>query len=174
MSLAHRRVRALGLVGLAVTLIKAGLVTIAVAWVGAKPSATGDVRSDRPPGRPEVYFAFPEPGLVLQSVLLIVVGLFIALIAWAIQRRRQVVDAFDDRGDALTDADAHRREAVAPAAPLELVGDIVMSRAPLIPSGWPRDRPAVRVDLVGVEAQLAMQAIPCWANASFSSIRSRS
>jgi VIT1/CCC1 family predicted Fe2+/Mn2+ transporter len=84
--LAHRRVRALGLVGLAVTL--AGLVTLVVAWVGGE--AIGTATSD-PTVRQvatEVYSAFLSL-LVLQSVLLIVVGLLIALIAWAIQRRRQ-------------------------------------------------------------------------------------
>ncbi len=84
--LAHHRVRALGLVGIAVTL--AGLVTLAVAWAGGE--AIGDASSDVTVRQvaTEVYGAFVSL-LVVQSALLILVGLLIAVMAWAIGRRRQ-------------------------------------------------------------------------------------
>lgn len=86
LGLAHRRVRALGFVGIAVTL--AGIVTLAAAWVGGE--AVSGVASD-PTVRTiasEVYAAFLSL-LVFQSALLIAVGLLIALIAWLMARRRQ-------------------------------------------------------------------------------------
>ena len=84
--LAHRRVRALGLVGIAVTF--GGLVTLAVAWAGGE--AIGDASSDVTVRlvATEVYAAFVRL-LIIQSALLILVGLLIAVIALAIGRRRQ-------------------------------------------------------------------------------------
>ena len=84
--LAHRRVRALGLVGLAVTL--AGAITLAIAWAGGEAIETAASDTTVRQVVSEVYSAFLGL-LVVQSVLLIVVGLLIALAAWAIQRRRQ-------------------------------------------------------------------------------------
>jgi len=84
--LAHRRVRALGLVGIAVTL--AGAVTLAVAWLGGEAIGTASADPTVRRVTSEVYAAFLSL-LVLQSVLLIVTGLFIALAAWLILRRRQ-------------------------------------------------------------------------------------
>ena len=86
LGLAHRRVRALGLIGIALTL--AGAVTLAVAWAGGE--AIGNASSDTTVRQvtSEVYDAFLGL-LVVQSLLLILAGLLIALIAWAIRRGRQ-------------------------------------------------------------------------------------
>ena len=84
--LAHRRVRALGIVGIALTL--AGAVTLAVAWLGGEAITSASADPTVRQVTSEVYAAFLSL-LVLQSVLLIVAGLFIALAAWLILRQRQ-------------------------------------------------------------------------------------
>jgi hypothetical protein len=84
--LAHRRVRALGIIGLAVTL--AGMVTLAVAWLGGEAITSASADPTVREVTSEVYAAFLGL-LVVQSVLLIVSGLFIALAAWLLLRRRQ-------------------------------------------------------------------------------------
>ena len=86
LGLAHRRVRALGLIGITLTL--AGAVTLVVAWAGGE--AIGGASSDSTVRQvtSEVYDAFLGL-LVVQSLLLILAGLLIALVAWAIRRGRQ-------------------------------------------------------------------------------------
>ena len=84
--LAHRRVRALGIVGLAVTL--AGVITLAIAWAGGRAIETATSDATVRQVVSEVYGAFLSL-LVVQSVLLIVVGMLIAVVAWMVQRRRQ-------------------------------------------------------------------------------------
>lgn len=84
--LAHRRTRALGIVGVAIMV--AGLVSTAVAWFG------GDVVSGVPEDPTvgtivgDVYDAFI--GLLLgQSLLLIGAGAALAVVAWIAQRRQR-------------------------------------------------------------------------------------
>lgn len=85
LGLAHRRVRALGLVGVAVMV--AGAVTLVAAWVGG--AAVGNA-STNPTVRQmstEVYSAFTGL-LVWQSAILVVGGLVLAVIASVALRRR--------------------------------------------------------------------------------------
>jgi hypothetical protein len=90
LGLAHRRVRALGLVGIAVML--AGAVTLAAAWLGGE--AIGQASADITVRQitTEVYTAFITL-LVWQAVALIVGGLVLALIAWLLVRRRRAARA---------------------------------------------------------------------------------
>ncbi len=83
--LAHRRVRALGLVGIAVTV--AGVVTLAAAWLGGATvgSASSDITVRQV--TTEVYSAFTTL-LVWQSAILIAGGLVLAIVAWILLRRR--------------------------------------------------------------------------------------
>lgn len=86
LGLAHRRVRALGLVGVAVMV--AGAVTLVAAWVGG--AAVGNASTD-PTVRQmstEVYSSFTGL-LVWQSVILMLGGLLLAVIAWVLVRRRR-------------------------------------------------------------------------------------
>jgi hypothetical protein len=90
LGLAHRRVRALGLVGIAITV--AGVVTLAAAWLGG--AAVGSASTD-PTVRQmstEVYSAFTKL-LVWQSAVLIVGGLVLAVVAWVTLRRRRGASA---------------------------------------------------------------------------------
>jgi len=86
LGLAHRRVRALGLVGIAVT--AAGAVTLVAAWVGG--AAVGGASSDITVREvtTEVYAAFVSV-LARQAALLIVGGLVVAVVAWAVLRSRR-------------------------------------------------------------------------------------
>jgi len=84
--LAHRRIRALGIVGIAVTL--AGVVTLVVAWLGGQAITGASADPTVRQVATDVYTAFLSL-LVVQSLLLIVGGLIIALAAWIILRRRQ-------------------------------------------------------------------------------------
>src|SRR6476469_1713719 len=69
--------------------------------------------------------------------------------------RVSAVDAFDHRGDPLADADAHRREAVAAAGALQLMAQHRDQPGAAHPERVAeRDRAAVHVDLVGVQAEL--------------------
>ena len=90
LGLAHRRVRALGLVGIAVTV--AGAVTLVAAWVGGE--AVGQASTDITVRQitTEVYTAFVTL-LVWQAVALMVGGLVLTLIAWLIVRRRRAARA---------------------------------------------------------------------------------
>jgi hypothetical protein len=83
--LAHRRVRALGIVGVAIMI--AGAVSLAVAWFGG--GVVGGIPDDPTAGRlaHDVYDQFVSL-LVGQSALLIAGGAVIALLAWIILRRR--------------------------------------------------------------------------------------
>ena len=83
---AHRRVRALGAVGVAVMV--AGLISLGVVWVGglAVPAslddpAFGDIAA-------EIYGALTT-ALVLQSAALVLGGAAIVLATWAVRRRRR-------------------------------------------------------------------------------------
>jgi hypothetical protein len=84
--LAHRRVRALGIVG--VVLMLAGLVTLAVAWVGGGTVAAfpDDPTAGQVAG--QVYDAFLSV-LVDQSLLLVVAGAAVAVLAWTVLRLRR-------------------------------------------------------------------------------------
>lgn len=84
--LAHRRVRALGLVGIAVTV--AGAVTLVAAWFGG--SVLGEASTDVTVRAitTEVYTAFVTL-LVLQAAALIVAGLVLSLVAWVLGRRHR-------------------------------------------------------------------------------------
>jgi hypothetical protein len=82
---AHRRVRALGIVGLA--LAGAGIASVAAVWLGGLyvsrvPSVPIAQRVVR-----DVYGAFLWP-LGAQAVALVVLGIAIALAAWLLGRRR--------------------------------------------------------------------------------------
>lgn len=86
LGLAHRRVRALGLVGIAITV--AGAVTLVAAWLGG--AVVGSASAD-PTVRQmstEVYSAFTSL-LVWQSAILIIGGLVLAVIAWALPSQRR-------------------------------------------------------------------------------------
>jgi hypothetical protein len=85
LALAHRRRRALGLIGIA--MVVAGIVSLVIAWLGS-----GIV--GRAPDDPVAaliakgaYDAFVEV-LVLQSLLLIAIGAFIALVTRLLATRR--------------------------------------------------------------------------------------
>ena len=83
--LAHRRLRALRIVGMAIAV--AGLATILVAWLAGRYVAT---IPDAEVGRDvagEVYAAFLST-LVVQSLVLAAAGLLIALVAWVLGRTR--------------------------------------------------------------------------------------
>ena len=85
------------------------------------------------------------------------------------------VDPLDDRGDPLADADAHRGQTVAPAGPASSWVSIVISRPPLIPSGWPRAiAPPLTLTLAGSRPSSSMHTSDWLAKASLSSTRSRS
>ena len=84
--LAHRRVRALGLVGIAVTL--AGVLTLVAAWAGGEAIAGASRDATVRQVASEVYRAFLDL-LVIQSMVLILTGTLIAIVAWVIQRGRQ-------------------------------------------------------------------------------------
>ena len=90
LGLAHRRVRALGLVGIAVMV--AGVVTLVAAWVGGE--AIGQASADITVRQitTEVYAAFITV-LVWQAVALILGGLVLALMAWIVVRRRRAARA---------------------------------------------------------------------------------
>ena len=90
LGLAHRRVRALGMVGIAVMV--AGVVTLAAAWIGGE--AIGQASADITVRQitTEVYTAFITL-LVWQAVALIVGGLVLVLIAWLLVRRRRAARA---------------------------------------------------------------------------------
>ena len=90
LALAHRRARALGVVGLA--LMIAGAASILVAWFGS--GIVANVSADPVAGQiaKGAYDAFVEV-LVIQSLLLVAVGLFVALIAWILTRRRGATPA---------------------------------------------------------------------------------
>ena len=86
LGLAHRRTRALGIVGVAVMV--AGLVTLAVAWVGG--GVVAGVPDDPTVGviAEDVYASFTSL-LIGQSLLLILAGALIAVIAWVLVRRHR-------------------------------------------------------------------------------------
>ena len=90
LALAHRRVRALGLVGIAVTM--AGAVTLVAAWLGG--AAVGNASSDVTVRQmsTEVYSAFTGL-LVWQSLILIVGGIGLVVVAWMLMRRRRAATA---------------------------------------------------------------------------------
>jgi hypothetical protein len=85
LALAHRRARALGLIGMA--MVVAGLVSLVIAWLGGgivgrapeDPVAALVVKG--------AYDAFVEV-LVLQSLLLIAIGAFLTLVARVLVMRR--------------------------------------------------------------------------------------
>jgi hypothetical protein len=83
---AHRRVRALGAVGVAVMV--AGLISLGVVWVGgaAAPASIDDPTLRSIAG--EVYGALTW-ALTLQSIAILVGGAAIVLAAWSILRRRR-------------------------------------------------------------------------------------
>lgn len=84
--LAHRRTRALGIIGVAVMI--AGMVSLAVAWAGgaAVAGATSDPTVDEIAH--DVYDAFTSL-LVGQSLLLVLGGALVAIITWIALRRRR-------------------------------------------------------------------------------------
>jgi hypothetical protein len=86
LGLAHRRVRALGLIGIAVTL--AGAVTLVAAWVGGESVGGASSDSTVRAVTTEVYQAFLVL-LIWQTVLVMLAGIVIALIAWLVVRRRR-------------------------------------------------------------------------------------
>jgi hypothetical protein len=80
---AHRRVRALGIVGLAIAV--AGAASLVVLWAAGRYVSTVP---DAPVARQltgDVYDAFLET-LVAQAVLLVVAGLFLAIVSWLVAR----------------------------------------------------------------------------------------
>jgi len=85
LALAHRRVRALGLIGMA--MIVAGLISLVVAWLGS--GIVGGLPRDAIAAAiaKSAYDAFVEV-LVLQSLLLMALGSFVALVARFIVSRR--------------------------------------------------------------------------------------
>jgi hypothetical protein len=84
--LAHRRTRALGIVGLAI--MTAGLVSLAAAWFGG--SVVGGVPADPTLGviAEDVYGSFVSL-LVAQSLLLVLAGGLLAVVAFILVRRRR-------------------------------------------------------------------------------------
>ncbi len=81
--LAHRRTRALGIVGLALAV--AGAASLLVLWLAGRYIAGVP---DAPVAREltaQVYDAFMQT-LVAQAVLLVVVGLFLAIVSWLLAR----------------------------------------------------------------------------------------
>lgn len=84
--LAHRRTRALGIIGVAVMI--AGVISLAAAWAGGAvvSGATSDPTVDEIAH--EVYDAFTSL-LVWQSLVLILGGAFVAVITWIVLRRRR-------------------------------------------------------------------------------------
>ena len=84
--LAHRRIRALGIVGLAVT--AAGAASLALVWLGGR-YLTG--LPDAPVVRRLAgdLYASLLASLVVQAAALVAVGLVIALLAWMIGRRQR-------------------------------------------------------------------------------------
>ena len=84
LGLAHRRVRALGLVGIAVTI--AGAVTLLAAWFGGR--TVGEASTDFTVREiaTDAYASFVTL-LVWQCIALIVGGLVIATVAWLLLRR---------------------------------------------------------------------------------------
>ncbi len=81
--LAHRRARALGIVGLAIAV--AGAVSLAVLWLaGPYVSSVPDAEVARQVTA-QVYDAFVSL-LVIQAVLLVAVGLVLALLSWLLAR----------------------------------------------------------------------------------------
>jgi hypothetical protein len=84
--LAHRRVRALGIVGIALTV--AGIVTLVAAWLGGEAIAGTSSDATVRQVASGVYAAFLR-SLAIQSALLIASGAVIAIGAWLILRRRQ-------------------------------------------------------------------------------------
>ena len=86
LGLAHRRVRALGLVGIAVTV--AGAVALLAAWFGGKTVSEASTDFTVREITTDVYTAFVTL-LVWQCVALIVGGLVIAAAAWLLLRRRR-------------------------------------------------------------------------------------
>lgn len=87
LALAHRRARALGAIGVAMMI--AGAVSIVVAWAGSGVAAgmPADPTAGRIAG--DTYDAFVEV-LIIQSLLLVAVGLFIVLMSWILQQRNVV------------------------------------------------------------------------------------
>ena len=84
--LAHRRARALGIVGFAVAI--AGLLSLLAVWsAGLYVSAVPDAPLARQLTR-EVYDAFLDV-LVAQSIVLVAVGLALAVVAWYVQARHR-------------------------------------------------------------------------------------
>jgi hypothetical protein len=83
LALAHRRARALGVVGVA--LMVAGAVSIVVAWLGS--GIVADIPTDPVAGTVAkgAYDAFAEV-LIIQSLLLVAIGAFVALVAWILMR----------------------------------------------------------------------------------------
>lgn len=82
--LAHRRARALGIVGFAVAI--AGLLSLLAVWsAGPYVSAVPDAQVARQLTR-EVFDAFLAV-LVMQSIILVAVGLALAVLAWYVQVR---------------------------------------------------------------------------------------
>jgi len=89
--LAHRRLRALRIVG--IVLAFAGLITILLIWLaGGYLTAIPDDQTGRRAAS-EAYDAFLGL-LIAQSALLIVVGLLVALVAWILGRRRRRAPAW--------------------------------------------------------------------------------
>ena len=83
---AHRRARALGIVGLAITV--AGAASLLVLWLAGRYIASVP---DAPAARQlagDVYDAFLRT-LVVQAALLVVVGLFLAVVSWILTRRER-------------------------------------------------------------------------------------
>jgi hypothetical protein len=80
---AHRRTRALGIVGLAITV--AGAASLLVLWLAGRYISSVP---DAPVARQltgEVYDAFLQT-LVAQAALLVVAGLFLAIVSWLVTR----------------------------------------------------------------------------------------
>ena len=84
-------------------------------------------------------------------------------------------DPFEERGLALADANAHRREAVTAAAATELVEERHDEARAGHPSGWPiAMAPPLTLTAAGSRPSSRITATDCDANASFSSTRSSS
>ncbi|OLT14175.1 hypothetical protein BJF79_03195 [Actinomadura sp. CNU-125] len=87
-------------------------------------------------------------------------------------------DAFEDRGEALAAADAHRLQAVAGLAAVHLAGEGRQDAGAVAPTGWPSEMPdpltLTRSQSPSARPHSRPTARTCAANASFSSMRSMS
>ena len=91
---AHRRTRALAIVGVAVMI--AGVVSLGIVWAGGAAVAGAPMDASIDVVVNDVYAAMTSP-LLLQSVVLATIGAIVAAAAWFAWRRRREVSRADVR-----------------------------------------------------------------------------